>query len=156
MESLSAPTLMTYVTTNSSLIDDISTTSNGIFTLPPNSINRIYGITFAPQVTTEPKSQSVKVGTPVQLTVAVRGSPEPTVQWQLNGNNISGATEKNYSFTAGASTAGVYTVVMTNAVGSVTSCPATVSVQSRRREFKPRHLRRFQAGGHSHPSADSN
>lgn len=42
IESLSAPSLMTYVISNTTLSDTMSSTNNGVVTLPPNSINRIF------------------------------------------------------------------------------------------------------------------
>ena len=39
-------------------------------------------------------------------------------QWQAHGTNLPGATASNYTFVAGAGTAGAYSVVASNAAGS--------------------------------------
>jgi hypothetical protein len=50
-------------------------------------------------------------------------------QWQFDGANINAATNSDLVFTAVAATnAGSYDVIITNAYGSVTSAPVTLSV----------------------------
>jgi large repetitive protein len=86
----------------------------------------------APSFTQQPQSQSVNEGEPVSLAVQVEGSPTPTVQWNLNGSPISGATETLYSLTGvtGAD-AGDYTVTASNGVGDpITSDVATLSINT--------------------------
>src|SRR6185369_8513884 len=52
----------------------------------------------------------------VVLNSSVTGTPV-TYQWKKNGTNISGATSASYS----ATTAGTYTLFVTNSCGNVTS-----------------------------------
>lgn len=83
----------------------------------------------APAFTTHPTSQSVAVGGNVTFTVAVTGSPQPTLQWQRDGVAIQGQTGSSLALTnVQASQAGNYTVVATNAAGSVTSNVAMLTV----------------------------
>jgi hypothetical protein len=83
----------------------------------------------APSFTTQPTGRSVTAGTSVTLTVAVSGSPAPTLQWMKNGSPISGATSTTLSLSSvQAADAGDYTVVATNAAGSVPSTTATLAV----------------------------
>lgn len=61
------------------------------------------------------------------LIPTVTGSPPFTYQWSLNGTAIAGATAASYP----ATFAGSYTVIVTNAAGSVTSNPAIVTIANR-------------------------
>ncbi|HEX2099147.1 MAG TPA: immunoglobulin domain-containing protein, partial [Candidatus Synoicihabitans sp.] len=83
----------------------------------------------APAFTTHPQSQTVAAGSNVTFTVTVTGSPVPTLQWRRDGTNLAGATSASLALTnVQAANAGSYTVVATNAAGSATSNPATLTV----------------------------
>ncbi len=90
----------------------------------------------APVITTEPPlSMTVTNGNPVLLSVGAIGTPPLTYQWQLgganvsDGGNISGSSTADLNLlAAGATNAGSYDVVVTNAYGSVTSSVVTVNV----------------------------
>lgn len=80
-------------------------------------------------VSSPPSTQTITSGG--QLTLAVSTTGASTYQWQLNGVNISGATQSLVNISpVSIVNAGVYTCVVSNSVGSVTSQPATVIVQS--------------------------
>ena len=82
-----------------------------------------------PVIVTAPLGQTVLVGTPVTLSVAVTGTAPFTYQWFKNGVAISGATANPYTFTpALPSAAGAYTVTVTNAAASVTSSTAALAL----------------------------
>ena len=84
---------------------------------------------IAPTITAQPESQTVGIGSNVTFRVAVSGTSPFTFQWRLNGAVISGATSDTLILGLVAVTsAGSYTVVVTNGFGSVTSSPATLSV----------------------------
>jgi hypothetical protein len=86
-------------------------------------------VAVAPAFTTQPASQIITAGNPVTFSAAASGTPAPTYQWQKDGVNISGATNSSYPIASVASgDAGNYTVVATNSAGSVTSNPATLTV----------------------------
>ncbi|MSU51532.1 MAG: hypothetical protein EXS37_20990 [Opitutus sp.] len=86
----------------------------------------------APVLTTVPASQTVPAGSTVNFSVAVTGFPVPTLQWRKNGAAIAGATSATLRFaSAVAADAGRYDVVATNAVGTVTSAVATLTVTTR-------------------------
>jgi hypothetical protein len=91
-------------------------------------------------ITTQPAAQAVGAGNSFSLAVGVAGTPPFTYQWSKDGIAISGATGASYTVTAAASSgtgsagfgttgdAGSYTVFVTNAAGTATSAPATVTV----------------------------
>ncbi len=84
-----------------------------------------------PLITAQPSSQSVAPGGSVQLSVTASGIPAPTYQWFFNGSAFSGATTNTLSFSSARTTdAGDYTVVVTNALGNITSNKATLTVSS--------------------------
>jgi len=83
-----------------------------------------------PVITTQPKTQTVNIASTATLSVTVTGT-SPTYQWYLNNLPISGATSMTYSIAnAQASNAGLYTVVVTNAAGTVISQAAQLTVVS--------------------------
>ena len=85
----------------------------------------------APMIMTQPSSQSVNVGSSVIMNVVASGTPTPTYQWRKNGTAISGATAASYMLSLPAiGDTGSYTVVVTNAAGSVTSSAATLTVNA--------------------------
>jgi sugar lactone lactonase YvrE len=94
-----------------------------------NHAIRLGAFATGPGITTQPQSQTVMAGASVQFSVTASGRPAPTYQWNFNGTAISGATGSSYSLaSAQAANAGNYTVTVTNAVGSVTSSQAALTV----------------------------
>ena len=84
---------------------------------------------LAPNILTNPVSQTVNYGSPATFTVVATGIPDPTYQWQTNGVNISGATSSTLTIpSATSANAGSYTVVVTTSAGTATSSSATLTV----------------------------
>jgi hypothetical protein len=84
---------------------------------------------LAPNIVTNPASQSIVGGGSVTFTVSATGIPAPAYQWLKNGTNLVGQTGSTLTIsTAYAGDAGIYSVIVSNAVASVTSSPATLSV----------------------------
>lgn len=82
-----------------------------------------------PVIATQPQSQTVVSGNNVTFTVTAGGNPAPTYQWYVGSVALSGATSSTLTLSAvRASDAGDYTVVVTNALGSITSAKATLTV----------------------------
>jgi len=83
-----------------------------------------------PTITKQPVNQTVNVGQTATFSVTATGTGPLTYQWFDNGTAISGATSSTYTTPAAASTdsGSVFTVTVANAVGSVTSTPATLTV----------------------------
>ena len=82
-----------------------------------------------PIITSQPQSTNVLVGTNVTLSVTAF-SPSPiTYQWQFNGVDLPGQTNSTLALTnVQMAQDGLYTVVATDALRSVTSQPATLTV----------------------------
>ena len=83
----------------------------------------------APTITQQPTSLSVLANNPATFTVAASGSSPFSYQWQFNGVNLPGTNSPSYSILeVQASNAGTYSVIVTNAAGSVSSVGATLSI----------------------------
>lgn len=96
----------------------------------------------APVITVAPASQAVFAGDRVTFAVEVTGFPAPTYQWRRNGTVVSGATAATLTLASALATdAGSYTVTVTNALGTATSEPATLTVTTR--DFSGVYFGRF-------------
>jgi hypothetical protein len=74
-----------------------------------------------PVVTKPPMNQSVRNGAEASWCVAVEGSQPMTLQWQRNGENISGATGNCLTISnASPANAGLYSLVISNPFGTNT------------------------------------
>ncbi len=77
----------------------------------------------------QPQGQRVYAGQSASFGVSVNGSSPVTYQWQKNGTPIAGATSSYYSINSTVpADAGSYSVVVTNAAGSVASSAAVLTV----------------------------
>ena len=114
---------------------NFKTAING--TLAQNSATGtiVDGLTAAilPTITSNPVSQTVAAGASVTFSSTAIGATSE--QWQVSTNggttftNIAGATAATYKVTATASMSGYkYRVMYTNAIGSVLTSPATLTV----------------------------
>ncbi len=90
---------------------------------------------LAPVITSQPVGQNVGAGLTVTFTVGAGGSAPLTYQWRcngtnlVNGGNVSGATSATLELdNVQPPQTGIYTVVVSNAVGSVTSADALLTV----------------------------
>jgi hypothetical protein len=96
-----------------------------------NHTIRLGQLQLAPSIQTQPQSQTVTAGKTAQFSVTASGRPSPTYSWSFNGTVISGATSATYSIgSVQSSNAGAYTVTVSNSLGSVTSNPATLTVNA--------------------------
>ncbi|MFP4016847.1 MAG: PKD domain-containing protein [Halanaerobiales bacterium] len=86
-------------------------------------------VSAAPFIEEQPLSQAVKEGAEVTFSIVADGHPDPSYQWQYNGNDIEGATEAELTLTnVTTDNSGQYTVEVTNEHGSVSSDPANLIV----------------------------
>jgi hypothetical protein len=84
----------------------------------------------APGIVTQPSNQSVLAGQTATFSVAASGTQPFTYQWQKNGAAISGAVSSSYTTPAATSAdnGSTFLVVVTNSAGSISSAPATLTV----------------------------
>ncbi len=88
-------------------------------------------------ITTQPGSTAINAGQTATFTAAASSNPTATVQWQISTDggttfsNIPGATSTTYTtpVTAASDNADEFQAIFTNAVGSVTTTAATLTVQ---------------------------
>ena len=85
-----------------------------------------------PSIIAQPANQAVTAGQPATFTVVATGTAPLSYQWQKNGAAISGATSTSYTTPAATSSdnGAKFIVVVSNAVGSVTSNGATLTVNA--------------------------
>jgi hypothetical protein len=96
-----------------------------------NDTVRVGLLQTMPAIQTQPQSQTVSAGSSVQFSVTASGRPGVTYQWNFNGTAINGATNSSYSLSnAQSGNAGSYSVVVSNAMGSVASNQATLTVNA--------------------------
>ena len=86
----------------------------------------------APGITTPPANQSVVAGQTAAFSVVATGSATLAYQWKKNGGNIDGATNSTYTTPATSlgDSGAVFTVVVSNSAGTVTSNTATLTVSA--------------------------
>ena len=85
--------------------------------------------TTMPSIKTQPASVNLPEGASATFTVAADGSAPLSYQWRKNGTNIDGATAATFTLPAvtAADNGAQFTVVVSNAAGSVTSSVATLT-----------------------------
>jgi hypothetical protein len=85
----------------------------------------------APTITMQPVSRTALVGTTVPFDVEAFSPVALGFQWQKNGDAIAGATNEIFTLSSAQATdAGTYSVVVSNAGGSITSNHATLTVNA--------------------------
>jgi hypothetical protein len=108
----------------------VTATSDAGIESPPASIQ--FFASAQPQVTLQPASKPVAIGDPLELLVEVSGSPPFYFQWMHNGTALPTQTNQSLLITsATTANAGLYSVQISNAVSSVISSGATVTILDR-------------------------
>ncbi|MFN7138542.1 MAG: immunoglobulin domain-containing protein, partial [Limisphaerales bacterium] len=108
----------------------------------PDMWGGISGVTIgnptgAPMILSQPENQTVHPGDTATFTVEATGSGALGYQWRRNGIVISGATNSIYARTNVQTIhAGVYSVIVSNAAGTVLSSDAVLSLSSHRLWFE--------------------
>ncbi len=84
----------------------------------------------APTISAQPANQSVVAGQSATFSVTAAGTAPLSYQWQKGTASITGATLATYTIpaTATADSGSKFSVVVTNAAGSITSNAATLTV----------------------------
>jgi len=127
----SSYTLNNAQTTDSGNYTAVVTNSTGSLT----SAVAVLSVLVAPGFASPPQALTVVAGTTASFSATVTGSTPLTYQWKYNGGNlsnggrISGATTSALSITSvQASDAGNYSLTASNAIGSLTSSAAVLTV----------------------------
>jgi subtilase family serine protease len=101
----------------------------------PNGVNLINTLAPSPGFISQPSSRNVTFGANVLLSASAVGQPPLNFQWLLNGTNlpgsgtVSGVTTDTLSLTTVTTNdIGSYSLVLTNAYGSITSSVALLNV----------------------------
>lgn len=86
----------------------------------------------APLITAQPSDLTVIAGQPATFSVAANGDAPINYQWRRGGVNIDGATAASYTLVLPqlADSGSVWSVVVNNAAGSMTSAGATLTVKA--------------------------
>ena len=95
-----------------------------------NATLTVTAASTAPSITTQPANQSVHAGQSATFSVVATGSAPLSYQWRRNGTAIAGATSATYRTpaTSNADNGAVFSVVVSNAAGSISSGNATLTV----------------------------
>jgi hypothetical protein len=109
-----------------------------VFTNPAGTattLPAVLTVHTAPIVTSQPADATVTAGETATFTAAATGRPAPAVQWQVSTGgawtDLGGETGTTLSFTASQGQDGYrYHAVVTNAMGTVTSGAATLTVHT--------------------------
>jgi len=82
-----------------------------------------------PWISAQPQAAAVLAGGSTNFTVIGHGLPAPAYYWRFNGAKIAGATATSYTVSSADYTkAGAYSVIVSNAAGSVLSDDAALTV----------------------------
>ena len=88
-----------------------------------------YGTNVAPVIIQEPLAQDVGVGCPAVLGAIAYAEPAPNFQWYKDGAPVPGATRSSFAFdSANYGDNGLYSVAVTNGLGTINTQPVRVSV----------------------------
>lgn len=100
-------------------------------------------VPVAPSISSQPQPQWVMPGQNAHFSVLAAGSSPLSYQWQKDGTNItdggqiSGSTTANLAINSvGNNNTGLYTVIVGNSVGSITSSPVALTLLSAASSFQ--------------------
>jgi len=94
-----------------------------------NAVLQVDALPSAPVIASQPSGQTLAAGYGYAMTVIALGEAPLEYQWRFNGTNLPGVTNGSLVFESVSDTdAGVYSVVVRNAHGSVLSLDATLAV----------------------------
>jgi alpha-tubulin suppressor-like RCC1 family protein len=105
---------------------------SGVVAIAAGFYHAVALIALPPSISVQPLSQTVTVGSNMTFAVVSAGSLPFSYQWRSNTVSIANATNSLFSLTNAqlAWSGSRYSVVVTNAYGSVTSAVATLKVEA--------------------------
>ena len=124
-------TIATTTMADSGAYSVVVTNSAGMATSTDAALT-VTATAVAPAITTQPAAQTVTEGESATFSVTASGTAPFTYQWKKNGTDIEGVTTSSHTTDATAigDSGAVFTVVVTNSVGSVTSSGAALTVNA--------------------------
>jgi hypothetical protein len=135
--NISGATSASYITPATASTDDGATfrvivTNSAGSTMSSSATLTVSAAPVAPSIAAQPANQAVIVGQTATFSVVAAGTAPLSYQWQKNTANINGAIAASYTMPATASTdnGATFRVVVTNALSSVTSNSATLTVNA--------------------------
>jgi hypothetical protein len=88
-----------------------------------------FTVLATPYITNQPSSQVVTQRSAVSFSVQATSQTALSYQWRFNGTNIAGATANTFTKSSvSTNDAGGYSVIVSNAIGAVSSQPAVLVV----------------------------
>jgi hypothetical protein len=126
--SASYTTPATVAGDSGSLFTVTVTNAAGAVTAGPATLT----VTTAPIIVTPPANQTVTAGQTATFSVTASGTAPLTYQWSKGGTAIGGATSASYTTpaTVAGDSGSLFTVTVTNAAGTATAGPATLTVNT--------------------------
>ena len=107
-----------------------SLVASNVAGLATNSANLF--VLVPPAISQQPTNLTAVTGSPATFNVAASGVPTVSYQWNRNGSPVANATNASYTIASsqGADNASIFSVIVSNSVGTVTSSNATLTVLS--------------------------
>ena len=134
---ITGATAASYTTPAAVLSDNGATfqvvvTANGLSSTSAPATLSVIAPAMPVSITAPPASVSVPLGAAASFSVTASGTTPLTYQWRRNGADIAGASSSTYTTAATtvADNGALFSVVVANSVGSVTSTDATLTVTS--------------------------
>ena len=132
-----AGTAIAGATTSVLQLTNVQTNNAGAYTVMvtnsagTTSASATLTVDVPPAIVAQPQSLTITNGDTANFSITATGLPQPTYQWKLNGTNLVGQTLSALIISNAQSVnAGPYTVDVINAVGTVTSLPAQLTVKA--------------------------
>ena len=124
-------TIATTTMADSGAYSVVVTNSAGMATSTDATLT-VTATAVTPAITTQPAAQTVTEGESATFSVTASGTAPFTYQWKKNGADIEGVTTSSHTTDATAigDSGAVFTVVVSNSVGSVTSSGAALTVNA--------------------------
>ncbi|MFL9869330.1 discoidin domain-containing protein [Paraburkholderia fungorum] len=93
---------------------------------------QVYNMPVAPAITAQPAAVTVNQGDPAQFAVVASGTAPLSYQWLKNGTPVATTTTPSYTTppTVAGDSGATFSVIVSNAAGSVTSTGVTLSVNA--------------------------